>query len=79
MNILHNSNLAKVMSFTMGGDAVGQARGQTGSRGGRPTQHMAGQPSIESVRWETLRGHWVGAEEACANLSEVVAWDFMAG
>jgi hypothetical protein len=41
MNILHNSNLAKVMSFTMGGDAVGQARGQTGSRGGRPTQHMA--------------------------------------
>jgi hypothetical protein len=79
MNILHNSNFTKVMGSTLGGDAVGQARGRTGSKGGRSTQHMVGRPSVESVHEETWRGHRVGAEEACTDLSEIVAWDLLLG
>jgi hypothetical protein len=48
MNILHNSNLAKVMSFTMGGDAVGQARGQT-------AQEAVGRPNIWPVSLQLSR------------------------
>jgi hypothetical protein len=45
MNILYKSKLTKFMGSTMGGDVVGQARDQIGSKGGRSAQ-THGRPSL---------------------------------
>jgi hypothetical protein len=64
MNILYKSRMIKVMGSTTRGDEVGQARSQTGSKGGRPTQthgrstlNCGGDTnSTRSVAWRFLVG-----------------------
>jgi hypothetical protein len=79
MNILHNSNLTKVMGSTMEGDAMSQARGRVGSMGDRPAQYMVGRPSSKVVHGETWQGHCLGAKEEFTDLIKLVAWNFLAG
>jgi hypothetical protein len=57
MNILYKSKMTKVMGSTMGGDEVGQARGRTGARGGRPALNCGG--SRASLAGMLTRATWM--------------------
>jgi hypothetical protein len=57
MNILYKSKMTKVISSTMGGDEVGQARGRMGSRGGWSALNCVGSkvPLVRTLPIATWR------------------------